>query len=193
VEKLFQRKVTVTIKYIVVALAASLLLMLIMSSFAKREFAISGFLSLALVAMAVTYLTNFSIPMKFFLPGMFFLFAFVVGPILYTVAMSTFHYQTGNYISKPESIIRILEGGIRPDPAQTTFDILIGEDPARNLEILASDPTNKKYFLSTKSSKTELRVSEPFRRVNKRRKTSRWVQLASRTPQIFSSQLKAEM
>lgn len=155
-EKLFQRKVTVTIKYIVVALAASLLLLLIMSSFAKREFAISGFLSIALIAMAITYLTNYSIPMKFFLPGMFFLFAFVVGPILYTVAMSTFHFQTGNYISKPEAIIRIIEGGIRPDPAQTTFDIIIGEDPAKNLEILASDPTNKRYFLSTKNSKTDL-------------------------------------
>jgi hypothetical protein len=32
----------------------------------------------ALIAIAITYLTNFSIPMKFFLPGMFFLFAFVV-------------------------------------------------------------------------------------------------------------------
>ena len=155
-EKLFQRKVMVTLKYIVVTLTASLLLMLIMSSFAKREYAISGFLSIALVAIAITYLTNFSIPMKFFLPGMFFLFAFVVGPILYTVAMSGFHYQTGNYISKPESIVRILESGIRPDPAQTTFDIFIGEDPAKNLEILASDPTNKRYFLSTKSTKTDL-------------------------------------
>jgi arabinogalactan oligomer/maltooligosaccharide transport system permease protein len=156
VEKLFQRKVTVTLKYIVVALTSAILLMLIMSSFAKREYAISAFLSFALFAIAITYLTNFSIPMKFFLPGMFFLFAFVVGPILYTVAMSGFHYQTGNYISKPEAITRIVQDGIRPDPAQTTFDILIGVDPSNNLEILASDPTNKKYFLATKSAKTDL-------------------------------------
>jgi ABC-type sugar transport system permease subunit len=76
--------------------------------------------------------------MKFFLPGMFFLFAFVVGPILYTVAMSGFHYQTGNYISNLESIIiGIASGGMRPDANQTTFDInIIGQDAGKNLEIL---------------------------------------------------------
>ncbi len=155
-EKFFNRKVTVTLKYIVVAFTSALLLMLIMSSFAKREYAISGFLTIGLIAIAVTYLTNYSIPMKFFLPGMFFLFAFVVGPILYTVAMSTFHYETGNYISKPDAISRILATGVRPDPNQTTFDIIIGEDSSKNLEILASDPTNKVYFLSTASTKTDL-------------------------------------
>lgn len=155
-EKLFNRKLTVTLKYIVVAFVSAIMLMLIMSSFAKREYAISGFLSVALFAIAITYLTNYSIPMKFFLPGMFFLFAFVVGPILYTVAMSGFHYQTGNYVSKPEAITQLISGGVRPDAAQTTFDIIIGEDPAKNLEILASDPGNKKYFLSTKTTKTDL-------------------------------------
>ena len=156
VEKLFQRKVTVTLKYIVVAFVSAILLMLIMSSFAKREYAISGFLTVGLFAIAITYLTNYSIPMKFFLPGMFFLFAFVVGPILYTVAMSGFHYQTGNYISKPESISKLLIGGIRPDANQTTFDTVLGRDDAKNLEILASDAGNKKYFLATTTTKTDL-------------------------------------
>ena len=155
-ETLFKHKVTVTLKYIVVTFVASLLLMLIMSSFAKREYAISIFLGFALFAMVITYLTNFSIPMKFFLPGMFFLVAFVVGPILYTVAMSAFHYETGNYISKPEAITQILSTGVRPDDNQTTFDIVIGEDSAKNLEILASDPLNKKYFISSLTKKIDL-------------------------------------
>ncbi len=158
-ETLFKRKVTVTLKYIVVTFVASLLLMLIMSSFAKREYAISIFLGFALFAMAITYLTNFSIPMKFFLPGMFFLIAFVVGPILYTVAMSAFHYETGNYISKPEAITQILSTGVRPDADQTTFDIVIGEDAGKKLEILASDPLNKKYFISSLTSKIDLDAS----------------------------------
>ena len=155
-EKLFQRKITTTIKYIAVAFVSAILLLLIQSSFAKREFAISGFLTIALIAIAITYLTQISIPMKFFLPGMLFLFAFVVGPIIYTVAMSGFHYQTGNYISKPESITKITIGGIRPDPNQTTFDLIVGEDANKKLEILASDAANKKYFISTISAKTDL-------------------------------------
>ena len=32
----------------------------------------------------------------------------------------------------------------------------MGEDSAKNLEILASDPTNKVYFLSTATTKTDL-------------------------------------
>ena len=106
--------------------------------------------------MVITYLTNISIPLKFFMPGMFFLFAFVLGPILYTVAMSGFHYETGNYISKPEAINQILLTGIRPDPNQTTFDIVIGEDSAKNLEILASDTIGKKYFISSATKKIDL-------------------------------------
>ncbi len=155
-EKLFSRKVTVTAKYITVAIVLSLLTLLIQSAFAKREFAIAGFLTIAVIAIAITYLTNISIPMKFFLPGMIFLFAFVVGPIIYTVAMSGFHYQTGNYISKPESISKITLGGIRPDPGQTTFDVVVGQDSAKHLELLASDAGTKKYFIATTTSKTDL-------------------------------------
>ena len=91
VEKLFQRKFTMTIKYIVISLVTAILVTLIMSAFANQEYAISIFLSCGLLAIVLTYLTNYSIPMKFFLPGMFFLFAFVVGPVLYTIAMSGFH------------------------------------------------------------------------------------------------------
>jgi len=85
-----------------------------------------------------------------------FLVAFVVGPILYTVAMSGFHYETGNYISKPEAIKQNLLTGVRPDANQTTFDIVIGRDSAKKLEILASDPVNKHYFLSTSETKIDL-------------------------------------
>jgi arabinogalactan oligomer/maltooligosaccharide transport system permease protein len=156
VEKLFQRKFMMAVKYIVISLVTAILVMLIMSSFAKQEYAISIFLSCGLLAIVLTYLTNYSIPMKFFLPGMFFLFAFVVGPVLYTIAMSGFHYQTGNYITKQESISKIIIGGTRADPDQTTFDIVIGKNASDQLEILASDPVNKHYFLSTVSKRIDL-------------------------------------
>ena len=87
-------------KYVFLALTFSILVMFIQSAFAKKEYEIGAFLLLAVIAIAITYLTNLSIPLKFFLPGILFLSAFVIGPILYTVVMSTFQYQTGNYISK---------------------------------------------------------------------------------------------
>ena len=79
-----------------------------------------------MVLIAVTYLSSISIPLKFFAPGVLFLVAFVVIPIVYTVAMSTFKYQTGNYISKEQAIDRIKLLGTAPDENGTTFDVVLG-------------------------------------------------------------------
>ena len=142
-------------KYVFLALTFSILLMFIQSAFAKKEYEIGAFLLLAVIAIAITYLTNLSIPLKFFLPGILFLSAFVIGPILYTVVMSTFQYQTGNYISKSQAIERVQMLGIAPDEANTTFDVVVGFYNNK-FAILASDTVNKRYLLSTASEKIDL-------------------------------------
>jgi arabinogalactan oligomer/maltooligosaccharide transport system permease protein len=156
VKVLYLRKVTKSAKYLVVALVSAILGLLIQSAFAQKQYEIAAFLAIALVAIAVVYLTDISVPFKFLLPGMLFLFAFVVGPIVYTVVMSTFQYQNGNYISKDESIAQIKLLGVEGDEAGTSFDVVVGRDGSGNLAILASDILNKQYFLSTAQSKTDL-------------------------------------
>jgi arabinogalactan oligomer/maltooligosaccharide transport system permease protein len=153
---MFKGKIAVLLKYTTVAFVSAILLMLTQSAFAHREYAISGFLAITIIAIAITFLTNISIPMKFFLPGMLFLFAFVLGPIIYTVVMSTFQYQTGNNVSKPEAIARIESNAVRANSDALTFDLVLGEDSGKNLEILASDSANKNYFISSKTVKTDL-------------------------------------
>ena len=145
------------LKYVFLALIFSILVMLIQSAFTKKEYEIGFFLLLSVIAIAITYLTNISIPLKFFLPGLLFLAAFVVGPILYTVVMSTFQYQTGNYISKPQAIERVQMLGLAPDEATTTFDVVVGKYNSE-FAILASDPINKKYLISTVTEKLNLSV-----------------------------------
>ena len=147
------------LKYLFVTLTSALLLLLIQSAFAKKEYEISVFLVLALIAILITYVSNISIPLKFFLPGLLFLLAFVVGPILYTVVMSTFQYQTGNYISKPQAIERVQALGVAPDEAGTTFDVVIGKYN-NQIAILASDPINKKYFINTRTENIELAANQ---------------------------------
>ena len=153
-EKLF-RYLPKVFKYVFLALTFSILVMFIQSAFAKKEYEIGAFLLLAVIAIAITYLTNLSIPLKFFLPGILFLSAFVIGPILYTVVMSTFQYQTGNYISKSQAIERVQMLGIAPDEANTTFDVVVG-NYNNQFAILASDSVNKRYLLSTASEKIDL-------------------------------------
>jgi len=96
---LIRGKVALFIKVILVTLIASILLLLAQSAFAQREYVISGFLAISVLLLALTYLSKISIPLKFFIPGILLLTAFVIGPILYTVTMSGFNYKTGNIIS----------------------------------------------------------------------------------------------
>mgnify|MGYP003866000855 CR=1 FL=1 len=124
-ESLF-RNLPKVLKYVFLALIISILLMFTQSAFAKKEYEIGVFLLVSIIVIAITYLTTISIPLKFFLPGILFLTAFVIGPILYTVVMSTYQYQTGNYISKDQSIERVQMLGIAPDEANTTFDVVVG-------------------------------------------------------------------
>ena len=156
---LIRGKVALFLKVIVVSLVSAVLLMLTQSAFAQREYVIAGFLALTVFALAFTYLTKVSIPLKFFIPGILLLAAFVIGPILYTVTMSGFNYKTGNIISKEEAIVQIKVRGIEASPDGIAFDIKLGEsgdEPA----ILVSDITNLKYFVSTASSRTEASASQ---------------------------------
>jgi arabinogalactan oligomer/maltooligosaccharide transport system permease protein len=122
--------------------------MLAQSAFAQKEYVIGIFLFAVILMTLFTYLTKKSIPLKFFLPGILLLLAFVVSPILYTVTMSGFNYKTGNIVSKDEAVLQIQNRAFEPDPAGSSFDIKIGTYEGKPA-ILVSDIENKSYFLST--------------------------------------------
>jgi arabinogalactan oligomer/maltooligosaccharide transport system permease protein len=111
VTSFFTGKVSFAIKLVVVLLLSALLLTLTQSAFAQKEYFIAGFLAICILLLVLTYLTKISIPLKFFLPGVLLLVAFVLSPILYTVTMSTFNYKTGNIVSKGEAIEQIKNRG----------------------------------------------------------------------------------
>jgi arabinogalactan oligomer/maltooligosaccharide transport system permease protein len=151
-------KVATVIKIAIVALATAVLVTLTQSAFAKGEYVIAGFLAIVIILINFTYFSKRTVPLKFFLPGIILLAAFVLTPILYTLVMSTFNYKTGNYISKEEALGRIQALALEPDENGTAFDIVVGEyqqGPA----ILVSDIANKTYFISTPNEKIPLTSS----------------------------------
>ena len=141
-------KLALTAKIVLLALISAIFLMLAQSAFAQKEYVIGIFLFAVILLTLFTYLTKKSIPLKFFLPGILLLLAFVVSPILYTVTMSGFNYKTGNIVSKDEAILQIQNRAFESDPAGTSFDIKIGTYESKPA-ILVSDIENKSYFLST--------------------------------------------
>ena len=150
------RSIAVLVKVVILALTLSILGLLAISALAAGELFIAGFIFLSMVLLGFTYLTNRSVPMKFFLPGMLLLISFVVAPIVYTISMSAFNFQTGNYTSKPNAIEIIQSQGVVPDESGSSFDVRIGRDNSGNLQLLVTDYLAQQYFLASKDQYTEV-------------------------------------
>ena len=146
---IFRGKFALILKIIILAGVTAILSLLAQSAVASGEIAIGIFLVIAIVLLNFTYFTKISIPLKFFAPGILFFIAFVIAPIAFTVLMSTFNYQTGNYIAKDAAIEQVLIRGVEPDANQTTFDLVSGKAANGSEAILVSDIANQKFFIST--------------------------------------------
>ncbi len=157
---IFRGKFAFALKIIFLAGITAILTLLAQSAIASGEFAIGAFLIIAILVLNFTYLTNVSVPLKFFIPGILFFIAFVIAPIVFTVLMSTFNYQTGNYITKDAAIEQVLIRGVEPDANQTTFDLVSGKSTDGSDAILVSDIANQKYYLSTQNDLKTLEASQ---------------------------------
>jgi arabinogalactan oligomer/maltooligosaccharide transport system permease protein len=144
----FRGKVSFAFKLVALLLIASVLITLTQSAVAQGEYFIAAFLGITVFLLALTYLTKVSIPLKFFLPGILLLVAFVLSPIIFTVTMSGYNYKTGNIISKEEAILQIQNRGFEADADGTSFDVKIGRYQAQEA-LLVSDAVNNAFFIST--------------------------------------------
>jgi arabinogalactan oligomer / maltooligosaccharide transport system permease protein len=151
-------RVAFVVKAVVLALISAVLLMLTQSAFAQGQYAIALFLAVAIILLNFTYFNKRTVPLKFFIPGILLLTAFVVTPILYTLVMSTYTYKTGNYISKEQAISRIQALAIEPDENGSAFDIVVGTYQGQSA-ILVSDVLNSSYFISTQNDRIPLDVA----------------------------------
>jgi len=155
----FRGKVSFAFKLVALLLIASVLITLTQSAFAQGEYVIAAFLGITVFLLALTYLTKVSIPLKFFLPGILLLVAFVLSPIIFTVTMSGYNYKTGNIISKDEAILQIQNRGFEPDANGTSFDIKIGRYQAQEA-LLVSDAVNNAFFISTQRDRIPLNPAD---------------------------------
>ena len=151
----FRGKIAFAFKLVALLLIASVLISLTQSAVAQGEYFIAGFLAITVLLLALTYLTKVSIPLKFFLPGILLLVAFVLSPIIFTVTMSGYNYKTGNIVSKDEAILQIKNRGFEPDANGTSFDIKIGRYQAQEA-LLVSDSLNNSFFISTENDRIPL-------------------------------------
>ena len=151
---IFRGKFAFALKVITLLILTSILVMLAQQALASSEYAIAIFLAISIVMINFVYLTKRSVPLKFFLPGLLFLLAFVIGPILYTLVMSGFTYQTGNTLSKADAITQVQKLGVVQDSNQTIFDVTIGKNGSNELSLLYFDSLTNEFAISTEKART---------------------------------------
>jgi len=150
VSSIFRGKFALILKIIILAVVTAILSLLAQSAVASGEIAIGVFLVISIFALNFTYFTKISIPLKFFVPGILFFIAFVIAPILFTVLMSTYNYQTGNYIAKDAAIEQVLIRGVEPDANQTTFDLVSGKASNGSDAVLVSDLAKSDAYIKVR-------------------------------------------
>lgn len=134
--------------------ADALLIFLLSAAINKNSFIIAGIVIATLIFINYSFITKGSIPLKFLSIGLVFFTIFVVTPTGYTVIMSTFNYQTGNEIGKKAAIVEILNNGLQPDEAGTTYDLLLGKTSNGKFAAILFDPVSQDLFFANESGVT---------------------------------------
>lgn len=137
-------------KIVLVGLADALAITGLIIAWEQEAWGYVAVTAVMLVALNVIYLPRRFIPMKFLLPGLFFLAVFGIYPVLYTVYASTTNYGTGFVLDEDQAIGQIQSQSVRQVADSTAFDVtpLSGA-----LRVFAGyglyDPGTEQIFLGT--------------------------------------------
>jgi arabinogalactan oligomer/maltooligosaccharide transport system permease protein len=161
----FTGTIALLFKIIFMGAIDALLLAMFLAALHKH----SGILQLVIALVGATanivYFSKRTMPFKFLFPGMIFLVLFVIIPVAYTVEMSFFNYQSGNIISKDAAIVQLINNGLTPDAANTSYDMVLGTDKGVFTALL-TNPVTHESFIATNSAVTSLAPGEFMQSAN---------------------------
>jgi arabinogalactan oligomer/maltooligosaccharide transport system permease protein len=95
-------------------------------------------------------------PLKFMIPGLVFLIAFQIIPVIYTVAVAFTNYSTGHVLTKPDAIRQIQTTSLQAPPNGGQYDMAPARDASGNLVMILHDPSTGKDYVGTKKGLTPL-------------------------------------
>lgn len=114
-------------------------------------------LAVTLVVVNVVYLPRRYIPLKFLVPGVFFLAIFALYPVLYTAYSSTTNYGTGHVLTKQQAIDQIQSQSIGRVEGSTAYDVTPLAGPDGDFAGYGLyDPATEELFLGTTESIEQL-------------------------------------
>src|SRR5262249_25053105 len=99
---------------------------------------------------------QWTLPLKFIVPGTVFLLAFQIVPIIYTVQVAFSNYSTGHVISKPDAIQAIKINSLQPPPNGRQFEMAPARDSSGKLVLILHDDASGAVYAGTKKGLTPL-------------------------------------
>jgi arabinogalactan oligomer/maltooligosaccharide transport system permease protein len=149
------------VKIVLLGIADALAIAGLATAIDNEAWGYAAVLGVTLVALNVVYLPRRFVPMKYLLPGVFFLSVFALYPVLYTAKASTTNYGTGHVLSRAQAIQQIQSQSVRPVEGATKYDIT----PMRGSDgtfagFALFDPESEQLFLGTEEELTELDLDD---------------------------------
>jgi len=99
---------------------------------------------------------RWTLPLKFLIPGLVFLFAFQVIPIIYTFKIAFSNYSTGHVITKADAITQIKVNSLQPPANGATYTMAAARTSSGELVLLLQDQTSKKFYVGTRKGLTPI-------------------------------------
>ena len=106
------------------------------------------------VAIDLLYFARRAVPAKFLIPGTFFLIAFQVIPVAYTIDVAFTNYSTGHILSKSDAIAQIKQVTLTQAGNGRTFTMAVAKDSGGHVVLLLSDDQTKQTYVGTSKSLT---------------------------------------
>jgi arabinogalactan oligomer/maltooligosaccharide transport system permease protein len=107
-------------------------------------------------AIDVVYFLPRAVPLKFLLPGTFFLLAFQVVPVIYTVDVAFTNWSTGHILVKSEAIQGVKRNSLEQSANGRSFLMAPVRTSSGGLALLLVDEDTGKPFVGTKEGLTAL-------------------------------------
>ena len=115
-----------------------------------------GVLVAATLAIDAVYLSPRAFPLKFLIPGTFFLLAFQVTPIIYNTNIAFTNWSTGHILTKSEAIDGIQRNSLVESAEGGAYVMAAARDESDELVLVLVDEDTSKAYLGTRDGLEEL-------------------------------------
>lgn len=149
------------IKVLILGLFDALMLRLLISLYFQDQYALLVSAAVGLILINIVVIVDKAYPYRYLLPGLLFMFAMVVYPIVYNVYISFTNYGTGNILSKSQ-VIEQIEGRTYSDPDAKKYPFVLFETPNEELLVMLTD-SDGALFVSEEGTMVPLGTVDDYK------------------------------